>query len=225
MRFILPEPDSIPSRSREKCWVLALFLSISAPLCFTNKRAASLLTLFRSERNEGMNSKICFEKVLISHSGTPLELLPARRLSLLRCTRRPCVSGNILERWHVLSAGPGGGARGWVRKHAGIMPDLKGEIWFHGLSLKREIKAGMEETGGIRKEHGLNTLFRYIWVPIGFRLLFHLIIEILHALTCLAFIFNTPCYCITAINREQEFELSLLVQVHRLKYPHKSVFM
>ncbi len=60
-------------------------------------------------------------------------------------------------------------------------------------------------------------------VPIGFRLLFHLIIEILHALTCISLIFNTPCYCITAINREQEFELSLLVQVHRLKYPHKSM--
>ncbi len=33
MRFILPEPDSIPGWSREKCWFLAPFLSISAPLC------------------------------------------------------------------------------------------------------------------------------------------------------------------------------------------------
>lgn len=94
------------------------------------------------------------KKVLISYSGTPLELLPARRLSLLRCTRRPCVSSNILERWHALSAGPGSRARGWDRKHAGIMPDLKGEIWFHELPLKREIKERTEETGGIRKEHG-----------------------------------------------------------------------
>ncbi len=74
---------------------------------FTNKPAASLLTLFRSERNEGMNWKACFEKVLISHSGMPLELLPARKLSLLRCTRRPCVSGNILERWHEPVGGSG----------------------------------------------------------------------------------------------------------------------
>lgn len=130
---------------------------------FTSKPAASLLTLFRSERNEGMNWKACFEKVLIYHSGMPLELLPARRLSLLRCTRRPCVSGNFLERWHVLRAGPGSGASGWARKHAGIMTDLKGEIWFHGLPLKREIKAGMEETGGIRKEH----VFKYLWYLSG----------------------------------------------------------
>lgn len=158
MGFILLEPDSIPSKSQEKCWVLALFLCISAVFLlspFTNKHAATLLTLFRSERNEGMNSRTRFgKKVLISYSGTPLELLPARRLSLLRCTRRPCVSSNILERWHALSAGPGSRARGWDRKHAGIMPDLKGEIWFHELPLKREIKERTEETGGIRKEHG-----------------------------------------------------------------------
>lgn len=156
MGFILL--DSIPGKSQEKCWVLALFLCISAVFLlspFTNKHAASLLTLFRSERNEGMNSRTHFgKKVLISHSGTPLELLPARRLSLLRCTRRPCVSSNILERWHALSAGPGSRARGWDRKHAGIMPDLKGEIWFHELPLKREIKERKEETRGIRKEHG-----------------------------------------------------------------------
>lgn len=129
----------------------SLYFSSTVLCPFTNKRAASLLTLFRNVRNEGMNSRTHFEKVLISHSETPLELLPVRRLSLLRCTRRLCVSGNILERWHVLSACPGSGARGWVRKHAGIMPDLKGEIWFHGLPLKKEIKAGMEETGGIKK--------------------------------------------------------------------------
>lgn len=65
MGFILLEPDSIPSKSQEKCWVLALFLCISAVFLlspFTNKHAASLLTLFRSERNEGMNSRTRFEK-------------------------------------------------------------------------------------------------------------------------------------------------------------------
>lgn len=58
----------------------------SDQLClFTNKRSASLLTLFRSERNEGMNSRTHFEKkVQISHSWTPLELLPARRLYFIK---------------------------------------------------------------------------------------------------------------------------------------------
>lgn len=40
------------------------------------------------------------------------------------------------------------------------MPDLKGEIWFHELPLKREIKAGKEETGGIRKENGFKYFVR-----------------------------------------------------------------
>ncbi len=149
MRFILPEPDSIPGWSREKCWFLAPFLSISAPTVFslfTNKPAASLLTLFRSERNEGMNWKACvwksadlsFWDAFGAASSTQAVFIKMHETSL--CLRQH--SGTLTR------------ARGWVRKHAGIMPDFKGEIWFHGLPLKREIKAGMEETGGIRKEHG-----------------------------------------------------------------------
>lgn len=61
MGFILLEPDSIPSKSQKSAesWLFFYVFQLSP---FTNKHAASLLTLFRSERNEGMNSRTRFGK-------------------------------------------------------------------------------------------------------------------------------------------------------------------
>lgn len=43
MGFILLEPDSIPGQFQEKCWVLALFLCISAPICSLRLLIISML--------------------------------------------------------------------------------------------------------------------------------------------------------------------------------------